>query len=167
LAVLREDGVLGFFRGVSSPLWGVVALNSLVFTSFAWGKKALGEERGRDLSIGRMFVAGSIAGAAVTLGECPVDFLKTQMQVKRFDRLTEAVKVVAKHRGITGLFQGFGATLLRNVPANACWYGAFEAMRELQTRPGQRRSEIGFFQTLLSGGIAGFAYWGGVYPVDV
>jgi solute carrier family 25 carnitine/acylcarnitine transporter 20/29 len=165
--VLREDGVMGFFRGVSSPLWGVVALNSLVFTSFAWGKKILGEVPGSDLPIGRMFVAGSIAGAAITLAECPVDFLKTQMQVKRFDRLAEAVGVVARRRGISGLFQGFSATLLRNVPANACWYGTFEAMREVQAQPGQRRSEIGFVQTLLSGGIAGFAYWGGVYPVDV
>ena len=166
-AVVQQDGILGLFRGVQSPMAGLVAMNALVFQSFGWAKQALGERPGGDeLSVERLFLAGGIAGAAVTLAEGPVDFLKVQLQVKRFEGLAEAARTVVARRGVLGLGQGFGATLARNVPANACWYGTFEAMRGLQARGGQRRSEIGFFPTLLAGGVAGVAYWTPVFFID-
>ncbi len=167
MVVVREDGLLGLYRGVSSPMTGVVLLNALAFQSFGMAKRALGELPGFDLSVPRLFVAGGMAGAAIALAECPVDFLKTQMQLKRFDSLRQAVRTVVESRGSGGVYQGFWATILRNVPANACWYGTFEAVREMLRSERQRRSDVGFGGTLLAGGLAGVAYWTGVYPIDV
>ncbi len=68
-SVIVNDGPLGLFRGIQSPMAGLIAMNALVFQSFGWAKKALGEREGSELSVERLFVAGSIAGAAITIAE--------------------------------------------------------------------------------------------------
>ena len=68
-SVVATDGVFGLFRGIQSPMAGLVAMNALVFQSFGWAKQALGERQGVELSVQRLFVAGSIAGAAITIAE--------------------------------------------------------------------------------------------------
>lgn len=115
-AMYAADGLAGFFRGVQSPMVGLLCMNALVFSSYAKARSVLSPSGVAEAPLFSVFAAGAVAGAALSLAECPVDFVKTQLQVKRFAGLGEAVSTIYRGRGVTGLFGGFLPTLLRNVP---------------------------------------------------
>ena len=138
--------------------------------------------RDERLTIGQSFVAGAVTGVAVTFVECPMDFLKSQIQVQgvkqkidpeykpEFRGVADCAKKVMKTNGMLGLFQGFLPTLLRDTVAVSMYFGAYEWVRRACRKPGETLSDIdkqGAFIQFLAGGVAGFFYWIGIYPVDV
>ena len=143
----------------------------------AYGKaKALvagGAERAHSLSVEQSFAAGALTGFAVAFVEAPIDLLKTQLQTQvfqaqpRFTTLTQAVALIVGQHGLRGVYQGLGATVLRNVPAVSLYFGVYESVRRaLAQRSGRRVDQLGTGEVLLAGAVGGFAYWS-VYPLDV
>jgi hypothetical protein len=51
--------------------------------------------------------------------------------------------------------------------ANGFYYGAYEAARIAQTKPGQSKSQLASWQVMMAGSAGGLAYWLSVYPVDL
>ena len=82
---------------------------------------------GQQLTYGELFLAGSITGFAVAFVEGPVDLIKSQLQVnfKNYNGFVDCARKVAGTYGIRGIYQGLGATLIRNVPANAAYFGVY------------------------------------------
>jgi len=74
---------------------------------------------------------------------------------------------ILKERGLAGAYQGIVATLLRNAPANAAYYGVYEYAREWQTKPGQTKNELAKWRVVMAGGLGGWAYWASIYPLDL
>src|SRR5687768_4949818 len=62
------------------------------------------------------------------------------------------------------LYQGYFSVQLRNIPAFATYFYFFQMSQRALTKPGERPS---LFATFLSGGWAGFGFWGIFYPFDV
>ena len=59
-----------------------------------------------------------------------MDFLKSQLQiqygpVKKYNGLVDCAIKIAKEGGIRGMYQGFGATMFRDVPATALYFGSY------------------------------------------
>lgn len=82
---------------------------------------------GEQLSYTDLFVSGSLTGFAVAFVEGPVDLIKSQLQVnfKDYNGFIDCARKVAGTYGVRGVYQGLGATLLRNVPANAAYFGIY------------------------------------------
>jgi len=179
LAVVRQtlatEGIRGLYRGVSSPLVGVAALNATVFVSFGSARRwfdSLYRSQNPSLPSNALlpasyvYSAGAVAGIATAFVEGPVDLFKamTQKPGSKFASPLHALRTSLQLRGPVGIYQGLTATLLRNIPANAGYFGVYEQLRRAWTPTGKQPSA---FVNFMAGGFGGLAYWISSYPMDV
>mgnify|MGYP000297515155 CR=1 FL=1 len=128
----------------------------------------------------RLFFAGGITGAVIAIIETPIDLIKTKLQTQIIKRqlsvtysapygdVRSCVKFLYKKYGIRGLYQGFKATVIRNVPANAMFFPVNEVMKEnVASARGVDVHDLRMPDRLIAGGIAGLCYWVGTCPFDV
>ena len=172
----RAEGVLGFYRGVASPLLGQMLFNAVQFMAYTKAKQLVGGGGGGtdgQLSIPQYFMAGGMTGAVVSLIECPIDLFKTQLQTQvfqpspAFSTLPQTVRYVTARNGALGAFQGFLPTLARNIPAVSCYFGVYETVRRLEAEArGVGVEQLTVAELLIAGSVGGLSYWVGTYPID-
>lgn len=91
----------------------------------------------------RSFSASATAGAETVLYKGPID--------------------VARRTGWKGLYRGYGATLLREVPGSALMLASYaSALDSLESQGGILQKTA----PLLAGALGGAVYWSITYPVD-
>ena len=137
-SIYKEDGIRGFYKGVGSPLAGQCFFRSVLFFSLSEAKTfTTGTLHFEPNTFSHSFVAGALAGAAASTAESPVDFFKTQKQVRASsDNVFVLGKKLVDQFGVRVAYQGFSGTLIRNIPANAIYFGTFDTMK--------RRNPFGF-----------------------
>jgi len=171
---VKSDGFLGLYKGVQSPLVGQMAFRATLFLSYGVTKDLLGANPAQPLSYAQ---AGALAWCLASLAEGPIDFYKSQMQkqlilhkqdpayVPENPSLRACVARSFHLNGVRGPYQGLSATLMRNLPAAALYFGTFENTKLYFAR--QSGTAPTFSETLTSAGFAGFMYWVMFYPTDV
>ncbi|QDZ24926.1 mitochondrial carrier protein [Chloropicon primus] len=176
---VSKEGVRGLYKGMSSPLAGQMAFRASLFTAFAQSKKFLAGQQEGGLTQPQFFIAGGMTGAVISFTEGPVDFYKSQMQVQAIKAaenpgtlkqpsMVETVRSSIRHNGIRGPFQGVGATMLRNIPANAVYLGSFEYFKSLTCEKYScKPSDLSVPALFSMGGLAGSLYWALLFPADV
>ena len=185
---LKEEGVRGFYKGMQSPLAGEGFFNAAQFLCYGAAKRMLLENNTQssaifapggpaaaprtDLTISEYFIAGALTGFACTFVETPIDLFKSQLQTQifrpqpLFRTFPECCSFIWRAGGVRGCFQGMSATFLRTVPATACYFGVYEAVKSALVKPGQRKDELGPGELLMAGGCGGVAYWMSSFPAD-
>jgi len=171
---IKSDGLLGLYRGVASPLAGQMAFRATLFLSYGACKDLVGANPKEPFSYAK---AGALAWATASLAEGPIDFYKSQMQkelvaskinpnhVPEHRSIVSVVKKSVELNGIRGPFQGFSATVMRNIPAAMLYFGTFENLKiYFMNKSGKAPSGA---ETFASAGTAGFMYWVVFYPTDV
>jgi len=175
---LKEEGFGGLYKGVTSPLIGVALLNAVLFVSYGQAKSLFNQDENGMLSIRDTMAAGALTGITLAFVEGPVDLFKVKMQVQyktnvagtiavKYTSVFDVATKLFQMHGIRGIFQGLGATLIRDIPANGLYFGFYELSRRAFTPKGKRVDEISTGKLLISGGIGGMAYWSFIYPIDV
>ena len=85
-----------------------------------------------------------------------------------YTTVSDCVRATIRTNGFKGPFQGLGATLLRNAPANAVYLGSFEVMKDkMASYKGCKKTELPAPWVITAGGLGGLLYWLAIYPVDV
>jgi len=176
---VSKEGLKGLYKGMSSPLAGQMAFRATLFTSFSQSKLFLAnQQNGGGLSQAQFFLAGGMTGGVVSFAEGPIDFYKSQMQVQSIKaasnpglkqpNMMETVKSSIQYNGIRGPFQGLSATLLRNIPANAVYFGSFECFKGMACKQYNcKTSDLSVGALFSMGGLAGSLYWALLFPADV
>ncbi|EFA83131.1 mitochondrial substrate carrier family protein [Heterostelium album PN500] len=169
---IAEEGFAGLYKGVASPLVGLCVMNAVMFLSYGQAKKIIQGDSNRELSVAELTKAGAVAGFTIAFVESPVDLFKSQLQVqyagnKQYNGLLDCATKIFQQRGVRGIYQGLGATLVRDVPANATYFGVYELSRRFFLSEGQRLEQLPAWKVMLAGGIGGMSYWTLTYPVDV
>jgi len=173
---MGNEGIGGFYKGVFSPLCGQMFLNATQFLS--WGQSVALVTYGTDKTTITMTVqdycmAGVLTAFACGLVESPIDFFKSQLQVQIFKKdplyrtVPQCFKYILKNYGIRGAYQGVSATIIRNIPFRASYFGTYEFCRSKLVVPGQERNQLHWSKLLFSGGMAGIVQWFISYPLDV
>ncbi len=166
--VLKHEGIAGLYAGITAPLPFVVAMTAALFSANA-GIRAVLQNRHpeEELSLGEVAWAGAGAGAAVSLIMCPTELVKCRMQSNpsKYASAMDCARRVYAVGGGRAFLRGMNATLVREVPGTAVYFGVYEGcIRELRKRRGATKNTMG--EQMIGGGLAGIAFWGGVYPVD-
>ncbi|KHJ85036.1 dif-1 domain protein, partial [Oesophagostomum dentatum] len=78
----------------------------------------------------------------------------------------DVVKKLWKSGGISSIYRGTGATLLRDIPASAAYLSVYEFLKKEFSGEGKQRT-LSPGATLLAGGLAGIANWAVCIPADV
>ena len=173
--VIKAEGVGGLYRGVTSPLAGQMFFRATLFFAYARAKEFVGVSPDDPLSYAK---AGALAWLAGTFFESPIDLYKSQWQCQLvkmkadpaykspYGSVVDVVKESWKHNGVRGPYQAFHATMARNLPAGAVYFGVFENVKNAFAASNEDGKATNP-QIILAGGIGGFFYWSLFYPIDV
>ncbi|GAA6008973.1 uncharacterized protein JCM10292_001742 [Rhodotorula paludigena] len=168
LQTFRNEGALAFYKGVTPPLVGIAAVNSLLFGANTVARRMISPFPDR-MSIAEIAAAGSIAGAVQAVLASPVEMFKVRLQAQygpNPKRLRDIVgEMYAKYGWRQGIFRGYWITFVREIPAYAGFYAGYEyTKRSFQKSMGK---DLPVWATLTAGGVGGLGYWTACYPLDV
>ncbi|GMH98742.1 hypothetical protein TrST_g13635 [Triparma strigata] len=189
----RGEGLRGFYAGVASPLVGQMYFRAGSFAAFHYIHSIVesnlnpttnpSPSHNSDSNTSkykRLILSGGITGAFISILENPIDVIKTKLQVlimkekvnksyqKPFHDTPSCVRFLVNKYGVSGLFHGFTATMIRNVPANAVFFPVNEIMKDILIKKNgyKGEAELSILERLGCGACAGFSYWVGTCPLD-
>eukprot|EP01132_Coremiostelium_polycephalum_P006246 gene6246-7777_t len=169
---LQKEGFLGLYKGVQSPLVGLSLMNSAMFLSYGQSKAFIHSlNPTRDLDVIDLTAAGMMAGFCISFIEGPVDLFKSQLQVQtagnsKYTGLIDCAKQIFKARGVRGIYQGLGPTLLRDIPANGLYFGFYELTRRMLLSGNEKLEDLSATKVMIAGAVGGVSYWTLTYPTD-
>lgn len=144
--------------------------------------------------LGAVFFSGALAGLATATVLTPIELIKSQMQREqqlsvvakrppRFNTAPGCLRYLLRSSANTAqqntfgtflhaggiLFSAYSATLCREIPGLACWFGLYEyTLRSVftpQTAEGAG-GDMPWYAYPIAGSVAGLGYWSVLYPAD-
>ncbi|ABN65463.1 mitochondrial carrier protein [Scheffersomyces stipitis CBS 6054] len=173
--VLKNEGILAFYKGTLPPLFGVGVCVSLQFYGFHEAKRQiLNYYDQSNLNLWpQTYIAGAVAGIVNTPVAGPIEQLRILSQSNTSttkNSLSDTVKRIYQTEGIVnGIYRGFGITLLREIQAYGVWFLTYETLIQqiIDLQHYKSRNDISTPELLASGALAGNALWLSSYPIDV
>ncbi|KAM7140599.1 mitochondrial ornithine transporter 2 [Molossus nigricans] len=132
--ILRKDGLLGFYHGLSSTLIQEVPGYFFFFGGYELSRSFFASGRSKDeLGPVPLMLSGGIAGICLWLVIYPVDCIKSRIQVlsmsgKQAGFIRTLLSIVERE-GIAALYFGLTATMIRALPANGSLFLVYEYSR--------------------------------------
>ncbi|XP_057948610.1 mitochondrial arginine transporter BAC1 isoform X1 [Malania oleifera] len=181
--ILKTEGVRGLYQGATSSFVGMAFESSLLFGIYSQTKQSL--QGGLESSTPQLQViipSAAYGGAVISFILGPSELVKCRMQVQGTDSLVpksnrysgplNCAFTTVKTEGVTGIFRGGLTTLLRESFGNAVFFSVYEYARhymhlQLKTASSGYSNLIDAGIGIMSGGIAGVAFWSTVLPLDV
>ncbi|GAA0147900.1 transporter [Lithospermum erythrorhizon] len=181
--ILRTEGVKGLYRGATSSFVGMAVESSIFFGLYSQTKLWLqGGVRSDNPEFYAIASSGAFSGATISFVLCPTELVKCRMQVQGSESLDTkhitykgpldcALRTV-KAEGISGIFRGGVATLLRESIGNSAFFCTYEYVRyHMRSRLKDGLSAPSYMVDvgvgILSGGLSGISFWCVTLPVDV
>nr|GEU35078.1 mitochondrial arginine transporter BAC1 isoform X1 [Tanacetum cinerariifolium] len=181
--ILKTEGVRGLYRGATPSFLGMAFESSLVFGIYSQTKQALqGVDLNRKPAPHIIIPSAAFAGSIISFILCPSELVKCRMQIQGTDSVVPSYRKYSgplncaietiKTDGVTGLFRGGVATLLRESIGNAVFFSTYEYLRHSLHSQFKGTSfdhtnmtDVGI--GIVSGGLGGIACWSVVLPLDV
>ncbi|XP_072000993.1 mitochondrial glutamate carrier 2 isoform X2 [Engystomops pustulosus] len=184
IKTVRSEGFFGMYRGAAVNLTLVTPEKAIKLAANDFFRNVLAQE-GKELSLVREMLAGCGAGTCQVVVTSPMEMLKIQLQDA--GRLAtqkvvggEAAAVVPppqrpsalliardllRTQGISGVYKGLGATLLRDVPFSIIYFPLFANVNKLGQKSPQQKAP--FYHSFIAGCFAGSVAAVAVTPLDV
>ena len=166
MSMLKQEGLLSFWKGSSAPLIGVGACVSIQFGVLENSKKLVRNSKGKPLDTLDYIVCGSIAGMANSIVAAPAEHFRIRMQVQgivdpRGDRLfkngLDCITSIFKTQGIKGAYRGFLITLIREGASFGSYFGFYEYVVNYHLIPqGGTKKDVDLWKLFLVGGVSGY-----------
>lgn len=178
---VKNEGILGLYKGMASPLVGIAAVNSLLFWAYSLGKTLQQTTLPHNThTLGQIALAGAGAGAVNSILASPVELLKIRLQVQynsassgpattTFRGPVHLGRHLIQQFGIRGITWGFWSTVAREIPAYAAFYTGFEFTKRKFAHhlTDDDPRKLGALPLMASGSVGGISYWFACYPLDV
>ncbi|KAF9484740.1 mitochondrial carrier [Pholiota conissans] len=192
MLVYREEGIMGFYRGLWIPLMTISFVRAASFTIYSRTKENFRENnilcRNSIIDVSLTGgVSGAMSGALISFGSAPFELVKVRRQLEytiaaskgvtmtKPPGTVEAVKDIYRNNGLKGLYTGFPLHFVRDTAGTALYFLEYDGMRHLLGR--QRSGEQGPTPSWLPihaqlvpfvcGSLSGVTSWALIYPLDV
>lgn len=166
MKTIRQEGPRGLYKGMLAPLLGVTPLFSICFFGYGLGQSLQKATPTQVLNIGQHFFAGGLAGVMTTIIMTPGERVKCLMQVQmhtkgppKYLSSIDCGKQLLHEGGIRNLYRGTVATMLRDVPGSAFYFGGYEWMLRHLTPHGKSRDDLSPLSVVGAGSTAGVLNW--------
>ncbi|KAJ1721335.1 mitochondrial aspartate-glutamate transporter agc1 [Coemansia erecta] len=173
--VIRNEGVLGLYRGLGPQLVGVAPEKAIKLTVNDFVRARLTDKDTGKIAFASELIAGGTAGASQVVFTNPLEIVKIRLQIQgeMLKETTGAAAPIArrgavtiiKELGLLGLYKGASACLLRDVPFSAIYFSCYSHLKKDVFREGER--QLGIVDLLLAGAIAGMPAAYLTTPADV
>lgn len=168
--VVKNEGILSFYKGTLPPLFGVGACVSLQFYGFHETKRYFERKSGKALTSKEIYLSGAMAGIVNTPVASPVEQLRILSQSSSTKiHMKELIRDIYQNHGFKGIFRGFNITLLREIQSYGVWFLSYETIIRsvVNYHNYESRDSLNTPELLLSGAAAGNLLWLSAYPLDV
>ncbi|VEU23633.1 DEKNAAC104918 [Brettanomyces naardenensis] len=172
--LLQLEGPLAFYKGTLTPLIGIGAVVSVQFGVNEYMKRFFNKRNNGDkMTMQQFFISGSVSGLANSFLASPIEHIRIRLQTqtvgpKVFTGPIDVIQKLYKQGGIRLIYRGLGATLLRESIGAGSYFLTFEALVQRDMDKYHKpRKEVESWKNCLYGGLAGYAMWLSIYPVDV
>ncbi|ODQ66742.1 amino acid transporter [Nadsonia fulvescens var. elongata DSM 6958] len=174
----REEGLRGFYRGLTSPLVAAALENASLFVTYNYAQDFLIRNvyRRTDtvLPVSVLVGCGAFSGAVTSFVLTPVELIKCKLQVQAFYGTSSAaknrslvyhIKQIFLEHGLRGFWKGHLGTFIRECGGTASWFGSYEYVSSL-FRSANNCSTNTTPEAIISGACAGIGYNISLYPAD-
>lgn len=175
----RSEGYFGMYKGSAVNILLITPEKAIKLTANDTFRHYLSTGPGQKLPLEREMLAGGLAGACQIVITTPMELLKIQMQnagqveaaAKKAGKTVPKVSALSltkdllKKRGILGLYQGTGATALRDVTFSVIYFPLFARLNDMG--PKREDGSSVFWCSFLAGCAAGSTAALMVNPFDV
>jgi len=177
-AILRHEGAAALWRGAGPAFASHAVENVVLFASQGLFRRLAAAERavGHHPHPVEHVLLGGLSGALSATAICPAEVVKIRMQGRAVLRGGAApagawavATSIVRHEGARALFSGLRPLLLRDVPFNAIFMGAYRNLTQAYrvTAGLGADAPVPTHVTMLAGGCSGAAAWAVVFPADV
>lgn len=189
---IKQDGLLGLYRGISAPLVGAALETSSLFFFERIGREAVYKSglssRDKPLPLPALWFTGAFSGAFTSFVLTPIELVKCKIQVPatvssdgmvlKAPTVASVVRDVYKYDGVKGFWHGQMGTFLRESGGCAAWFGFKETTTKLfyvwnereitsQAEKDVLRTEaLPLWQQAIAGASAGMSYNFLFFPAD-
>ncbi|CAN1344974.1 S-adenosylmethionine carrier 1, chloroplastic/mitochondrial [Linum perenne] len=119
----------GLYSGLAGNIAGVLPASALFVGVYEPVKQKLLQVVPENFSAFAHLTAGAIGGLAASFVRVPTEVVKQRMQTGQFSSAPSAVRLIVAKEGFKGLYAGFGAFLLRDLPFDALQFCIYEQIR--------------------------------------
>ena len=166
--ILREEGVLAFWKGNTAAVMRVVPYMSITFLSYEEFRARL-QDAGLQKQAATL-AGGLLAGVTAVALTYPLDLARATMAMPGtpYTSMADALARTAREHGIGAWYRGMGSTIVGVAPYNALKFGAYEALKALVGGVfGRDEATLRPWQRVGAGALAGLVAQTAVYPLDV
>lgn len=128
-ALLEAGGGKGLYAGVLQNLAGVAPASAIFISVYEPVKQWVDSRVPAERSYLGPMAAGVAAGTASSLIRVPTEVIKSRLQTKEFTRALDAIRTILSREGFKGLYAGYGAFMLRDLPFDAIEFVAYEQLK--------------------------------------
>ncbi|CCI44685.1 unnamed protein product [Albugo candida] len=160
--LLKEEGPLRLFRGVSTMLGASLPAHALYFSIFEYAKRTFGANRAEPtpFASGAAGVCGTICHDLIMT---PMDLVKQRLQLGYYSGVWNCMKTITRTEGLRAFYISFPTTLLMNLPYSMIMVSANESFKKMLNPTG----EMNVIAYLSSGAAAGALAGALTNPLDV
>ncbi|KAM0756682.1 mitochondrial inner membrane protein [Meredithblackwellia eburnea MCA 4105] len=170
--VYKNEGFLGFYRGLPPQLVGVAPEKAIKLTVNELVRGyATNKETGR-ITVPWELVAGGAAGGCQVIFTNPLEIIKIRLQMqgeaaKTGDAVKRGAGHIIRQLGLFGLYKGTTACLCRDVPFSAIYFPAYAHLKKDIFHEGRDGKVLSYPEALAAAGIAGMPAAYLTTPADV
>ncbi len=162
--IYRNSGFRGLYRGFSTCLIGIAPEKAIKLAVNDFIREYYSKTNRRNkLLLHEEIISGSIAGILQLTVTVPYEMVKIRLQLNKNNNVTGVH--VLKELGIFGIYRGFSATLLRDVPFCSIFFALYSNLKSFLN--GFHNKEEPFYIGLVSGVISGGIAGSLVTPADM
>ncbi|GMY29388.1 protein MITOFERRINLIKE 1, chloroplastic [Fagus crenata] len=165
LKTFQSKGILGFYSGVSAVIIGSTASSAVYFGTCELGKSVL-SKLDRFPSVLIPPTAGAMGNIVSSAIMVPKELITQRMQAGAQGRSWQVLLRILERDGVLGLYAGYSATLLRNLPAGVLNYSSFEYLKAAVLR-NTHKPYLEPIQSVCCGALAGAISASITTPLDV
>ncbi|CAN1344968.1 S-adenosylmethionine carrier 1, chloroplastic/mitochondrial, partial [Linum perenne] len=155
----------GLYSGLAGNIAGVLPASALFVGVYEPVKQKLLQVVPENFSAFAHLTAGAIGGLAASFVRVPTEVVKQRMQTGQFSSAPSAVRLIVAKEGFKGLYAGFGAFLLRDLPFDALQFCIYEQIR-IGYKAAARR-DLNDAENAVIGAFAGALTGAVTTPLDV
>ncbi|OQR93925.1 Mitochondrial Carrier (MC) Family [Achlya hypogyna] len=169
---VRQESVRSLWKGAVPALSSTILENAVLFSANGAIRRLVFDHSANELSTMEEALVGSASGFFSAAAITPAEVIKCRLQTYQHAEsmgIWRCIQTVVRESGLAGLTAGLPAVMLRDVPFNFCFFGAYDyyTNKILEIMGADSRRDLHPLAVLTAGGLAGATSWTAVFPADV